>query len=390
MEHMFALVFVSTLIMVLGRIHLPPAEEGVFCLYFDKRSEISVPKYGILMYPSYNRVYFQSSRTLAAAELQVANTRLSVPCLDIVQQDIAGVSYITFQAESELSEADILVLSRLSFLYALFELGSSSSESEETPFLRPVALNPMVCFEDDLVTILKYSGKTNEAFTKLLVNIGWLASDSFANDRIHLLDPICGRGTSLFQGMIYGFDVSGVEMDKMDIQQATTFLTRYLKTKRYKHKVSQSKISEGGKKICEITHYETAATKDAYKSGDILNAAFYRGDTLHTDKFIKKNSVDMIVGDLPYGVQHGSSTQTGSFTRNPEGLLKEALPHWHKVLKTGGSLVLSWNTFVLKKEQIIDIMKASGYEVLSGAPYDGFVHRVDQAIIRDIIVGKKL
>jgi SAM-dependent methyltransferase len=351
-----------------------------------------VPKYGILMYPSYNRVYFQSSRELAAAELQVANTRLSAQCLDIAQQDIAGVSYITFQTDSFLNEADIRVLSRLSFVYALFELKWDSGRGDDPgalPVLHPIALNPMTCFEEDLVTILKYSGKTNEAFTKLLVNIGWLTSNSFSHDKIHLLDPICGRGTSLFQGMIYGFDVSGVELDKMGIQQATTFLTRYLKTKRYKHKISQSKMSEAGKKICDITQYETAGTKEAYKSGDTIKAAFYRGDTLHTDKFIKKNSVDIIVGDLPYGVQHGSNTQTGSFTRNPEGLLKEALPHWHKVLKPGGSLVLSWNTFVLKKELISDLMEASGYTVLSGTPYDGFVHRVDQAILRDIIVGKK-
>lgn len=351
-----------------------------------------MPKYGILMYPSYNRVYFQSSKDLAVAELQVANTRLSAPCMDIAQQEIAGVSYITFQTDSGLSEADIRVLSRLSFVYALFELkcNEGTDHDEGTlPVLYPVVLNPMFCFEEDLVTILKYSGKTNEGFTRLLVNIGWLTSDSFHQDKIHLLDPLCGRGTSLFQGMIYGFDVSGIELDRTDIQQATTFLTRYLKTKRYKHKVSQSKISEGGKKLCEITQYETAGTKEAYKSGDTIKAVFYRGDTLYTDKFIKKNSVDIIVGDLPYGVQHGSNTQTGSFTRNPEGLLKEALPHWFKVLKPGGSLVLSWNTFVMKKELISGLMEASGYTVLSGPPYDGFVHRVDQAILRDIIVGKK-
>ncbi|MBE3101414.1 MAG: SAM-dependent methyltransferase [Firmicutes bacterium] len=344
-----------------------------------------MPKYGILMYPSYNRVYFQSSKTLAVAELTVANNRLSQPCLDIGQNELAGVDYITFNTEKPINDEDIKILSRLSFVYAIYEI----SEQDKL-VLYPIAVNAMAYFDDDLVTILKYSGKTNEAFTKLLVNIGWLTSDSFNNEKIHLLDPICGKGTSLYQGLIYGFNVSGIELDRMAVQQATTFFTKYLKTKRYKHKVSQSKISENGKKICEVTKYEMANTKDAYKGGETLNAEFLRGDTVQTAKFIKKNSIDIIVGDLPYGIQHGSNTQSGSFTRNPEGLLKEALPQWQKVLKLGGTLVLSWNTFVLKKENIADIMNASGLTVISGEPYDNFTHRVDQAIIRDIIIGKKL
>jgi len=337
------------------------------------------------MYPSYNRVYFQSSKSLAVAELQAANNRLSQPCLDISHSEIGGVDYIAFSTQEPLKENDIEVLSRLSFVYALFLV-----EEQDSTVLHPVRLNANDVFDDDLVTILKYSGKTNESFTKLLVNIGWLLCSS-TNERIHLLDPVCGRGTTLFQGMIYGFDVSGVELDKMNVEQAVQFLNKYLKTKRYKHKMIKSKISENGKKLCETFKFETAGTKEDYKAGNALQVNFYRGDTLNTDKFIKKNSVDIIAGDLPYGIQHGSSTKTGSFTRNPESLLEAALPHWHRVLKTGGSIVLSWNTFVLIKEQISDLLKAAGFEVQTGEPYDsGFVHRVDQAIIRDIIAAKKI
>lgn len=393
-----------------------------------------MPVYGILMYPSYNRVYFQSSKDLALAELQVANSRLSQPCLDIGQREIAGVDYIVFNTERPLSEDDIKIISRLSFVYAMFEISTNktdsyrnsngdsnkeksgdtdksccsekssnrekSSDSGEDNDSRemhvlsgqplyPVTLDPEAYFDDDLITILKYSGKTNEAFTKLLVNVAWLTCSTKTEGRIRLLDPISGRGTSLFQGLIYGFDVSGIELDRMAVQQATTFFTKYLQTKRYKHKSSQSKISEQGKKICDITRYEVALSKDAMKSGDTLAADFYRGDTVMTDKYIKKNSVDIIVGDLPYGVQHGSNTQAGTFTRNPEGLIKEALPQWYKVLKPGGTLALSWNTFVLKREQLAEIMESTGLKVLTEGPFENFAHRVDQAIIRDIIIGRK-
>ncbi len=343
-----------------------------------------MPSYGILIYPSYNRVYFQSSKDLAIAELKVANNRLASPCNHIENRILAGVDYIVFETAETLSGPDIRILSRLSFVYALYELGTG----DRTP-LFPIEKDTGEYLEEDLMTILKYSGKTNEAFTRLLVNIGWLVSDSFHAEQIRLLDPICGKGTTLYQGLIYGFHGFGVEIDRNAMQQAVTFFTRYLKTKKYKHKLAESKLSENNKKICDVYKYEMANNKDAYKGGDTLKLEFVRGDTVQTEKFFKKNSMDILIGDLPYGVQHGSNTQSGSFTRNPENLLKAALPGWQKVMKTGGAMVLSFNTFVLKKEIIAEIITASGFKVLSGDPYDGFAHRVDQAIIRDLIVAKK-
>lgn len=343
-----------------------------------------MPQYGILMFPSYNRVYFQSTKELSAAELEAANGRLLNPAQSIAHRTIAGVDYITFETDAPLAPQDIRILSRLSFLYALFELRTGDIVA-----LIPLKKDPQEYFEEDLNTILKYSGKTNEAFTKLMVNLGWLLCDAFGNETIHLLDPLCGKGTTLFQGMICGFHTYGVEIDKSAVQQAVTFLTRYLKTKRYKHKLSESKMSENNKKICDIYRFELARSKEDYKEGRQLKTEFYRADTLHTAKFLKKNSIDILIGDLPYGVQHGSNTPTGSFTRNPEILLKEALPVWHKVLKPGAALILSWNTFMLKKATLADILRTSGFEVYMDGPYSRFSHRVDQAIIRDLIAAKK-
>ncbi len=53
------------------------------------------------------------------------------------------------------------------------------SSVEGDDLLRPTALRPLAYFDDDLLTIQKYSGKTNEQFTKLLLNVTVLAS-SFA------------------------------------------------------------------------------------------------------------------------------------------------------------------------------------------------------------------
>jgi len=337
------------------------------------------------MYPSYNRVYFESSKDLSISELKAANPRLKNPAGEIGLRNIAGVDYITFITQEALEQDDIEVLSRLSFVYALFEI----QENGKT-ILFPVEKQAREYFEDDIVTILKYSGKTNETFTKMMINIGFLAGDYHQEKKISLLDPLSGRGTSLFQGLIYGWDVAGVEIDKKAVQQAVTFLTKYLQTKKIKHKLSQSKMSENGKKLCEIYDYELARTKEEFKGGASLKVRMVQGDTLDTPKFFKKESFHLIVADLPYGIQHGSSTPQGNLTRNPEELLSKAMPGWIKVLKPGGTVVLSWNTFVLKKQVIAEIMEKLGLKVLTDEPYaKGFVHRVDQAIMRDIIIGKK-
>jgi DNA modification methylase len=345
---------------------------------------ITIYKYGILMYPSYNRVYFQTSKFLAISELEAANFRLPYPCEQIEHETIKGVDYITFNTVQPLDQDSLSIISRLSFVYALFYINQ-----QQEYFFEPVEKKQEEYFEDDILTILKYSGKTNETFTKLMVNLGWLASDFYYDNNINLFDPMCGKGTTLFQGLVYGFNVFGVEIDKKSVQQCTSFLTRYLKTKKYKHKLSQRKMSENNKRLCEIYEYELAKTKEEYKSKNILAVKIVRGDTLNTSKFFKKNFAHLLVCDLPYGIQHGSSTTTGDFTRNPEKLLMDAIKQWYIILRHGGTLTLSWNTYVFKKEQLAHLLMESGFKVVSEHGFESFRHRVDQAIIRDIIVAKK-
>ena len=83
---------------------------------------------------------------------------------------IGGVTYVTFEA-GELAGRDTGLLGNLSSLYALFEIGDD--------LLRPVTVRRFDRYDDDLLTILKYQGKTNEQFTKLLLNVT-LAASAFA------------------------------------------------------------------------------------------------------------------------------------------------------------------------------------------------------------------
>ena len=50
-----------------------------------------------------------------------------------------------------------------------------------------------------------------------------------------MLDPLCGRGTTLNQALMYGYDGLGVETDGKDVDAYAAFLRTWLKRKRLKH-----------------------------------------------------------------------------------------------------------------------------------------------------------
>jgi hypothetical protein len=88
-------------------------------------------------------------------------------------------------------------------------------------------------------------------------------------------------------------------------------------------------------------------------------------------------------------VQHGSRTQAKGLARSPADLLAEAVPVWAALLRSGGACGIAWNTLVTRREAAADIMAGAGLEPLDTGPYLEFQHRVDQAIVRDILVARK-
>ena len=137
-------------------------------------------------------------------------------------------------------------------------------------------------FDDDLLTILKYPGKTNEQFTKLLLNVT-LASSAFAGEpgrrRLAVLDPLCGRGTTLNQALMYGFDAYGADIDARDVEAYAVFIQRWLKDKRLKHQADFSPVRRDRKVVARRLTAEFAASKDEYKAGDIQHLEVVETDT---------------------------------------------------------------------------------------------------------------
>src|SRR5688572_18856931 len=212
-------------------------------------------RYALLILPSTNRVYAGSSLALTQAELEVFNRAVLGGRLDdIGTDDIGGIPYVLFSAE-DLTERDADFLANLSSIYALFQVDGG--------LLRPIGLRPLDRYDDDLITIQKYAGKTNEQFTKLLLNVTLLGS-AFAPHMLErhfrLIDPLCGRGTTLNQAMMYGFDAAGIDIDQKDFEAYAVFIQRWLKDKRIKHKAEYGPVRRERRVVARRLQVEFAAT----------------------------------------------------------------------------------------------------------------------------------
>jgi SAM-dependent methyltransferase len=338
-----------------------------------------MPAYALLLAPSANRVYADQASRLAVAELAAFASVLSADLSGISVTDIGGVEYLAF--ESELTARDIAYLSNLSSAYALFE--------QVGELLRPLRISPLGRYDSDLITIPKYAGKTNEQFTKLVLNLTLLASSSaerMLDGHLTVLDPLCGRGTTLNQALMYGYDAVGVEIDGKDVEAYKLFLQTWLKRKRLKHTAELVPVRRQGRRAARRLEVTMAASKDDHKAGAVQKLTVIQGDTTQLDGLIRGGIADVLVADLPYGVAHGSYDDEGGLSRRPLDLLERAVPQWLPLLRPGAALGLSWNTKVARRELAEDILLANGLEIVEHQPLE---HRVDQGIERDVVIARR-
>ena len=301
---------------------------------------------------------------------------------DIGERNINLPASICFSSDTPLSQRALNALSASSIYYALFEI-------HEHGLLKPLVVKPAHRFPESLNQILKYTGKTNEQFTRLMVNLA-LSACKTGSEHITLIDPMCGKGTTLLEGLIRGFHVVGVEINEKWTQELQAYLINYLKKGRYKHTRNKERRTHNGKRLSEGFSIETAASKDDFNKGNTQTIKVFPADTRQTQLLAKKNACDILVSDLPYGVQHGSKqTKNTKMERSPLELLKDAAPAWKQVLKTKGALVISFNEFTLKWREAADALKTAGFHVLEEESYVGYLHRVDQSINRNLIVAVK-
>ena len=325
----------------------------------------------ILLAPSGNRVYAGSADRLMAAELTI----LLGPAAPAVEPvELAGVAYLQLDLDA-LDEAAARALALLSGRYAVFR--------REDGLLRPVRVEPVDLLGDDLVTIPKYPGKTNEQFTRLLLNVTLASRPAPRPGPVSVLDPLCGRGTTLSTALTLGLDAAGVEGDLKAVEAYAAFLRTYLRRHRLKHSVTMNPVRREGRSLGRRLDVELVPPV----GGPALHATVFSGDTRQSAALFGRRRFDAVVTDAPYGVVHGSSTDVrGGRDRSAAGLLAAALPVWAGQLKSGGVLGLSWNTLGLTRERLAALAEQAGLVPVEREPYLHLAHRVDSSIARDVFV----
>ena len=329
-------------------------------------------EYLLLANPGHNRVYLDAAKGAAVAEL----SRL-LPGCKAEEGEIGGQPAFRLTCASPLEGQALEACAKSSLFYALFEVVGD--------LLRPVTVADWRYLPESLNTIVKYPGKTNEQFTRMMVNLALSACET-VREIPTLLDPMCGQGTTLFDAAIRGWNAVGLEVQEQPVHKGATYFVKYLESGRYKHKRSEEKRTQGGKRIAQLVTVEYAAKKDDWYAENTRKVQFFRADSALCEQLLPKNAADLLACDLPYGVQHGASGG-GSLQRNAAKLVAEVAPGWRKALRPGAGVALAYNSLTTPRHQLAAAMEQAGFEVLPQV--EGLEHRVDQSILRDVLVARK-
>ena len=234
--------------------------------------------YALLVSPSANRVYARAAAALTVAELGVLAETVLAGRLGEARSGGGRGRRVRDVRRRPRRPTALGHVANVSTAFALFERTADDA-------FRPVPLERLDCLDDDLLTILKYQGKTNELFTKLLLNVTVLASGSagrMLTDRLRVLDPLCGRGTTLNQVLMYGWHAAGVDLDERDFDAYAAFLPRWLKDKRLKHTATTAKLRRDGRTLGRRLDVELATSKEAWAAGDTITLSTALADTRET------------------------------------------------------------------------------------------------------------
>ncbi len=334
----------------------------------------------LLLAPSANRVYAGAARDLVAAETRLLAGAICEGAVEVEPLDLAGVQYLSVRGD------DVPGLSRV-----LSNLSASAAIFQRVgELLRPVPLTRRDIYPDDLVTIPKYSGKTNEQWTRLGLGVTTAATGRagrWVDGALDVLDPMCGRGTTLNIALSLGHNATGVDLDRKDHEAYSAFLKTWMRSHRYKHTVRDGALRTDGRTRGREVRVEIAPTREDFKAGLVQRVDHFSTDCRDLSGIVRSRSMDVIFADTPYGVQHGS--QGDGLSRTPLELLEQALPEWVRVLRSGGAIGLSFNRHVAPREELSDLLSAEGLSVRTGPGWDDLRHRVDASIDRDLIVASR-
>lgn len=340
----------------------------------------------------HNSRYQASLEQLSRAELALTLRAAGLEG-EISARTFAGNTALCVDAPADNANLNALI-GRMSGLYMACRLGSDGA-------LYPVAGRAGAYLGDDLSGILKYKGKTSESFTRLLLNVARLSGGWTDGAKpLDVLDPVCGRGTTLLEALNAGHNALGVDVDAKALDELKTFLKRYMTYHHFKHAVEARSLTVDGSPR-PMWQLATASTPEEYRARNVRRLELVQCDTLLADRALGRRRFHIVAGDLPYGVQHAAHSGDARTAYKPdaargrgraaalEEFTAQAVPVWARLLAPGGVLALSFNSYTLSRDALRAQMRACGLEVCQGGAYDEMEHWVEQAVMRDLAVAVK-
>ena len=331
-------------------------------------------KCAFLLYPHPNVRYRQSLLTIAQAELSMTLEALGRGG-EVRPVTMGGAAFLTFDCD-HLTRRDVRMLSQLAGVYVMFTMEDAQMVPMEPEHPNYIG--------EDLPALLKYKGKTNEMFTDAMLTMA-LSQSAFMpvhDSQLIVCDPMAGRGTTLMIAARRGYHGVGIEISKGDVKECCDFLTRYLEYHRTKYKRSESALTVRGKVGGRETKFVFSDTAEHFKDGDTRTLRMICGDTRDACALLRPQSVHLMVTDVPYGVQKGTAGRQDTIG----GTIGAALGGWQEVLKPGGVLAMSFNTYVTRRAELERQCEKAGLCVVQTPSLE---HWVEQAVNRDVILARK-
>ena len=317
--------------------------------------------------------YREAVSDLGRCELFSMLQALSVQT-EVRKEKLGGIPFLTFEAPP-LEEAALGFLSRHSLVTLMAE--------RQGDLLRPLDRPSPAYFPEDLPEVLKYKGKTSASFTRMMLNVA-LSMTAFAccAAPVTVLDPLCGKGTTAFSALQLGMNAIGLDGDRKAVKEAGDYFTRYLRFHLIKHRTAE-RSETAGQTAFPVHEVVFANTKDSYARGDTRFLLLAAGDTALAPALTRHHPAQILVADLPYGIQHAPAA--GGRMETFPALLKRVLPAWKKALQPGGALALSFNTLTLPTHEVVKQLEAAGFVPKREEMFCSLAHEVEQAVVRDVV-----
>ena len=331
-------------------------------------------KLALKIAPQRSTQYANMTEMLAAPELLASP--LGTALAQIERVTLAGQGYLLASFDEKASFPGMLdIFARLGTTSETYEYFEYVGEMQG-PLLRPLEPHFIPFVPLQMAQVRRYKGKTNEVFTRVLLNIAVFAgaySEQFAG-RLRVLDPLAGGGTTLFLALAMGYDAFGIEHVRQDVDTTAVFIRQYLNSEHIPYKELNERRRTGRRYQFEIGH-----------KGNTRILALAYGDSSQADQHMRDVAgglhMHAIVADLPYGIQHFAEIAD---------LLSKALPAWERMLLPGGTLVLAWNATHIERTAMIKLLEEHTHlQIRNDPPYTQFMHTVDRVIKkRDILVAR--